>query len=208
VTATHYQLETVRDLIERFGSIEKAENEARSRSGFGEDIRAVDSELSKLRFYGSADHAAGAPLMTELRARRRTLIVAALTSKPKPTVVAVSETKPAKRGSGRAGKEYEGEAVEEIVRLASRAQMNGEYLGRTLRNRIAGDAQDVHPGVKVTRYEVDLVCDLMGNGKLADAGRAGSLVIQGQLTVTPAYINLSRLTNGSARPSTRQDGAG
>lgn len=97
---------------------------------------------------------------------------------------------PRQRGAGRIGKEYRGADVEAVVRAAREAVERDEHLGRTLRNRIAA-------GNKVTPYMVDLVFALMSDEKLDDAGRKGWLTINGQLSATPAYINLHDLISRS-----------
>ncbi len=95
-----------------------------------------------------------------------------------------------RRGPGRRGTDYVGAGVEDVVRRAHAAQMDDDYLGRTLRDRIASDA-------KVTPYEVDLIFELITDGKLADGGQKGWLTINGHLSPTPAYINLHELKTAS-----------
>jgi hypothetical protein len=77
-----------------------------------------------------------------------------------------------------------------VVRRAHAAELDGEYLGSTLRDRIAAEA-------KVTTYEAGLIFELIKSAKLADADREGWLVIDGQLSPTPAFINLHELKTAS-----------
>jgi hypothetical protein len=49
----------------------------------------------------------------------------------------------------------------------------------------------------VTTYESGLIFDLIESGTLADADREGWLLVDGQLSSTPAFINLHALKTAS-----------
>jgi hypothetical protein len=90
----------------------------------------------------------------------------------------------------RYGKDYPGPPVEEVVRLAHAAQLDGKRLARTLRNKLAKETG-------VSPYGVELIFRLMARGLLADAGRKGWLKVAGQPSATPAFINLHELETRS-----------
>jgi hypothetical protein len=171
-----YSPDVIRDFVARFGSIAEAEEQARTAPGFGEAILKIEDEIAW--FMGPP----GA--REELKAEIRSLVVEALREN------APRHASASRRGSGRAGTDYPGPGVEDVVRRARDAELAGENLGRTLRNRIAAEAN-------VTPYEVDLIFALIQSGKLADAGREGCLLIDGQLSPTPAFVNLHELKTAS-----------
>jgi hypothetical protein len=99
----------------------------------------------------------------------------------------------AERGTVAAGgKKYRGDDVERVVGAAHRARLNGRELGRTLRN-------DIHDQEQVSTYMVDTVFRLMRRDPpvLADAGRKGWLKVAGQVSATPAFIDLHELETRS-----------
>jgi hypothetical protein len=98
---------------------------------------------------------------------------------------------PAPPDRRREGKEYPGAMVEEVVRQATAAQIEGRNLGRTLRNELAAYVDDA------TTYAVDVIFRLMRRGMLADAGREGWLKVAGDSSATPSFINLLDLETRS-----------
>jgi hypothetical protein len=180
-----YSPDVIRDFAARFDSedpIAKAEEKARTVPGFGEEIRRVATESGWLSGF---DPQATREQREKLEDERRSLVVEALTEGAAP------RRPPApRRGPGRVGTDYLGKGVEDVVRRAHAAEQDDEYLGPTLRDKIAVEA-------KVTTYEVGLIFDLIKSEKLADAGREGWLVIDGQLSPTPAFINLHELKTAS-----------
>jgi hypothetical protein len=94
-------------------------------------------------------------------------------------------------GNDRYGKDYPGAPVEEVVRLAHAAQLEGRNLGRTLRDELARNVSGA------TTYEVDAIFRLMRRDLLADAGRKGWLKVAGRLSATPPFINLRELETRS-----------
>jgi hypothetical protein len=76
VTEGFYEPAVIRAWRRRGWSIEDAENEARSRPGFGDDIRRVESRLGLWQSFPPHDHAAAR--ISELKTEKRALVVAAL----------------------------------------------------------------------------------------------------------------------------------
>ena len=74
--------DALRFLVERYGSIERAEEQARSLPGFGEEIRKVESQLalftSGIPLAGDPSGLVSAQRSAELRAHKRDLVLAAL----------------------------------------------------------------------------------------------------------------------------------
>lgn len=70
-----YPPDLIRAWIIQFGSIERAEEEARTRPGFGDEIRKIESQQSALLNLADLGGDSG----RELEERRRRLVVAALT---------------------------------------------------------------------------------------------------------------------------------
>jgi hypothetical protein len=174
-----YPPEVIRDFAERFGPkdpIAKAEEKARGVPGFDEEIRRVEAEINWL----STLLREPPGRREELEGERRSLVVEALAE----GATSAQSASTSKRGPGRRGKDYSGKAVEEVVRQATAGLAAGGQLGRTLRDTLAANVDGM------SAYAVDMAFALMRAGDLADAGREGWLKIDGELSATPATLNL------------------
>jgi hypothetical protein len=78
-----YEPDLIQDWITRFGSIEEAEREAKSRPGYRDEIRRIDATILLLQIHPSAGDD---ERLRDAQAQRRNLVVAALAGDAKNAV--------------------------------------------------------------------------------------------------------------------------
>jgi predicted Zn-dependent protease len=147
---TGYSPDFLRAALKRFRSVADFEDYARSHPVYGEEIRKLDAEETRMLFLPYDDAQQGSRRRDELAELRRNLVIAAVTKDEKPTSVHEPKRKPRHRPL--IGLPVD--AVRELEALLARRKRTGKPSQEDIAAEVERMAQKVVPKIRFDRNRV------------------------------------------------------